>query len=162
MKTSIQEQIPAWYFARHAKYLDERLVDKSRVWVQRAKKQTKRSAEREFLGRGFDVLYRELSFGGVRLRARLSLRDKEVLIDPSAEADLHQELDTLGFPLFPSPKDLVLSHELFHLFCPRCPSSVAEIAAHLYCAEILELDYFPGLLDLADQFPASRLHQRPA
>ena len=81
IKTSIQEQIPAWYFARQGKPLDERLVDKAQIWVQRAKKQTRRSAEREFLGRGFDIIYRELCFGGVRLRARLSIRAKEVLID---------------------------------------------------------------------------------
>ena len=162
IKTTVQEHLPAWYFARHGRPLDERLVDKAQVWVHRAERQTKRSAEREFLGRGFEFLYQELSFGGVRLRARLSLRSKEILIDPLAESDLFEELEMLGFPMSPTPKDLILNHELFHLFCPRCPGPVAEIAAHLFCAQILELDYFPGLLDLAEQFSASKLNQRTA
>ena len=33
IKTSIQEQIPAWYFARQGKPLDERLVDKAQISV---------------------------------------------------------------------------------------------------------------------------------
>jgi hypothetical protein len=58
----------------------------------------------------------------------------------------------MGFPLSPSPREVILAHELFHLFCPKCPAALAEMAAHLYAAEILGLEYFPGLLDVAHRF----------
>ena len=145
---TIQEQMPAWQFARCRKVLSKQDVDQAYSWVHRAMRQTRRSAEREFQGRGFQIVYSELSFGEVRMRARLNIRSKTLFIDPGSEADLLQEMDSKGFPLSPSPKDLILAHELFHLFCPRCPSQIAELAAHLYCAESLDLDYFPGLLDL--------------
>ena len=150
MKTAVQEQMPAWYFSRYGKPLEKGQVDLAYMWVYRAQRQTRRCADREFEGRGFEIVYQELSFGGIRLRAKLDLRGKQLIIDPGSEADLLYELDTLGFPLDPSPRDLILAHELFHLFCPRCPSEVAELAAHLYCAEKLNLEYFPGLLDLVE------------
>lgn len=149
MKTSVQEQMPAWYFSRYGKPLEKQQVDLALMWVHKALRQTRRNAEREFEGRGFQVIYRELGFGGVRIRARLDVTGKALYIDPGSEADLLDEMDIMGFPLFPSPKAVIMAHELFHLFCPRCPASVAELAAHLYCAEKLHLDYFPGLLDLA-------------
>lgn len=145
----VQEQMPAWYFSSYGKPLSKQQVDLAYSWVQRAKRQTRRQAEREFQGRGFQIVYSELSFGEVRVRARLNIRTKTLYIDPGSEADLLQEMDLLGFPLSPSPKDLILTHELFHLFCPRCPADVTELAAHLFCAEMLELEYFPGLLDTA-------------
>jgi hypothetical protein len=148
MKTSILEQMPAWHFARTGRPLEKKQVDQAVCWVERAKRQTRRPAERELEGRGFEVLYQPLGIGGLRLRAKLNLRTKQLFIDPESEADLFQELDALGFPLDPSPKALILTHELFHLFCPRCPSAIAELAAHLYSAEVLGLEYFPGLLDL--------------
>lgn len=151
MNTSVQEQMPAWFFSRYGQPLEKSLVDQAKCWVHRAKRVTRRNAEREFQGRGFKICYQDMSFGGVRLRARLSIRTKELFIDPGSEADLFQELDALGFPLSPSPKALILSHELFHLFCPRCPGKVAELAAHLYVADVLGLEYFPGLLDLVEE-----------
>lgn len=148
MNTAIQEQMPAWYFAFYGKPLQKRFVDTAYNWVYKARRLTRRDIEREFQGRGFRVNYQSLSFAGVRMRARLNLRGKELFIDPDAEADLFGELDRYGLPTIPSPKELILAHELFHLLCPRCPSEVAELAAHLYCAETFGLDYFPGLLDL--------------
>ena len=162
MNTNVQEQMPAWYFARYGKPLEKQQVDRAFMWVEKAKKQTKRRAEREFEGRGFELIYRDLGFGGVRLRARLSIRTKQLFIDPGAEADLFQELDTLGFPLAPSPKAILLTHELFHLFCHRCPAGIEELAAHLYCVEILGLDYFPGLLDLVEETQAVVLQAQSA
>jgi hypothetical protein len=153
MKTAIQEQMPAWYFASYGKPLEKRQVDQAFSWVHRAKRVTRRNAEREFEGRGFEVVYQELGFGGVRFRAKLDIRGKTLYIDPGSEADLLFELDALGFPLAPTPKALIMAHELFHLFCPRCPSGIAELAAHLYCADVLDLDYFPGLLDLVPKSP---------
>ena len=147
MKTSVEEQLPAWYFARTGRVLQKREVDQACCWVQRARRLTRRTAEREFEGRGFQIVYQELSFAGVTIRAKLNLRSRQVFLDPTAEADLLHQLDRRGFPLDPAPKHLLLTHELFHLFCPRCPASIAELAAHLYCAEILQLAYFPGLLD---------------
>lgn len=148
MKTTVLEQMPAWHFGRYRRTLQMRQVDLAFSWVVRAIRQTRRLPEREFQGRGYKIVYSELSFGGTKVRARLSSRTKELFIDPESEADLFYELDALGLPLNPSPKALVLTHELFHLFCPRCPSDVAELAAHLYCVELLGLDYFPGILDL--------------
>lgn len=147
MNTQIQEQMPAWHFARYRKPLQMRQVDQAYNWVHRALRQVRRDAEREFQGRGFQIHYRELSFGGVRMRARLNLRKKELFIDPESEADLFQAMHSLGLPSKASPKELILSHELFHLFCSRCPTDIAELAAHLFCAELLQLSYFPGLLD---------------
>jgi hypothetical protein len=151
MKTSIQEQMPAWYFARYGKPLQKRMVDKAYSWVHRAKKLSRREPEREFQGRGYEVVYQELGFGGVKLRARLNTRTKELFIDPESEADLFADLDRLGFPLTPSPRRLILTHELFHLFCPRCPVDMEELAAHLFVADELRLDYFPGILDLSEE-----------
>jgi len=162
MKTAVIEQMPAWYYARTGRYVTESQVDEALCWVEKAKKQTRRPAEREFEGRGFQVLYQPLGLGGVRLRARLCLRSKQLLIDPESEADLFQELDALDFPLDPSPKALILSHELFHLFCPACPGQTAELAAHLFCAELLELDYFPGLLDLVEPGTSLARHAQTA
>jgi hypothetical protein len=152
MKTSVQEHIPAWYFARYGKPLQKSNVDRAYNWVHKAKKLSRRDPEREFRGRGYEIVYQELGFGGVRLRARLNTVTKELFIDPESEADLFADLDRLGFPMNPSPKRLILTHELFHLFCPRCPVDVEELAAHLFVAEELHLEYFPGLLDLADTF----------
>lgn len=155
MRTTIQEQMPAWYFARYRRPLVNRDLDQALCWAERACRQLRRSAEREFEGRGIEIAFQDLTFGGVRVRARLNLKAGKVYIDPAAEADLFQELDRLGFPLSPSPKQLILTHELFHLFCPRCPSALEELAAHLFCASVLELDYFPGLLDLGWSYPQS-------
>lgn len=149
MNTTVEEQLPAWYFARYGRVPEKREVDLACCWVQRARRFTRRNAEREFEGRGFRVVYQELSVAGVWVRAKLNLRAKKVFVDPGAEADLLHQMDLLGFPLAPAPKHLILTHELFHLFCPRCPGAIAEMAAHLYCAEVLELSYFPGLLDLS-------------
>lgn len=151
--------MPAWHFARYGKPLAKQQVDLACNWVQKALRQTKRSAEREFEGRGFEFIFQELGSGDLRIRARLNIRQKKVFIDPGSEADILQELDALGFPFASSPKALLLTHELFHLFCPKCPQAIAELAAHAYCAEVLDLDYFPGLLDTAD---APRLHAQPA
>ena len=149
MKTTIQEQMPAWYFARYGRPLQKCDVDQAMCWAQRALRQSRRDPEREFQGRGFAVRYQELSFGGVRVRARLSVRTKELFLDPESEADLFAELDRLGLPLEPTPKRLIMTHEMFHLFCPRCPSGIEELAAHLFVAEELALDYFPGILDIS-------------
>ena len=154
MKTSIQEQMPAWYFARYGKPLQKCDVDRACNWAHRAKKLSRRDPEREFHGRGYQVVYQELGFGGIRLRARLNTRTKQLFLDPESEADLFADLDKLGFPLNPSPKRLILTHELFHLFCPRCPVEVEELAAHLFVADELELDYFPGILDIAGAYSA--------
>ena len=151
--------MPAWYFARYSKPLAKEQVDVAQRWVQKALRQTRRSAEREFEGRGFEFVFQELGFAGLRIRARLNIRQKKVFIDPGSEADILQELDALGFPFGASPKDLLLTHELFHLFCPKCPASVAELAAHTFCVEVLDLDYFPGLLDTVD---VPRLHAQTA
>lgn len=152
MNTVIQEQIPAWYFASYGKPLEKRQVDLANSWVRKAVRQTRRQAEREFIGRGFSIVYKELGVAGVHLRARLNIRAKELSIDPNAEVDLFQNLDTLGLPLSPTPKELIVTHELFHLFCHRCPTDIAELAAHLYCVELLQLDYFPGMVDFAARF----------
>lgn len=148
----VQEQIPAWHFARYGKPLQKADLDRAAPWVHRALRRTKREVEREFLGRGYAICVDDLSFGKVRYRARLNTYRKVLVIDSLAEADLHQEMELLGFPTSPSPRDLILAHELFHLFCPRCPNKLAELAAHLYCAQVLNLCYFPGILDIADQF----------
>lgn len=157
MTVTVQEQLPAWYFARYGRPPHKADVDAAEDWVAKALRMTRRSSEREFEGRGFVIRVADLSWpqlGGpkVRLRARLNLRSKELLLDPQAEADLHGELEMMGFPLSPSPREVILAHELFHMFCPKCPSVLAELAAHLYAAEVLQLDYFPGLLDIADRF----------
>ncbi|MFA5505873.1 MAG: hypothetical protein WC314_09405 [Vulcanimicrobiota bacterium] len=154
IKTSVQEQMPAWHFSRYGRPLQEYDVGQAYCWAERARKQIRRDPEREFEGRGYRIVYQELSFGGVRIRARLNNRTKELFLDPESEAELFAGLDALGFPLEPSPKRLILTHELFHLFCPRCPSGIEELAAHLFVAEELGLDYFPGILDLARR-PAS-------
>lgn len=157
MTVTVQEQLPAWYFARYGRPPYKADVDTAEDWVAKALRMTRRSVEREFEGRGFTVRVADLSWpqlGGqrVRLRAKLNVRDKELLLDPQAEADLHGELEMMGFPVSPSPREVILAHELFHLFCPKCPSALSELAAHLYAAEVLKLDYFPGLLDIAERF----------
>ncbi len=162
MTVSVQEQIPAWHLARYGRFPHKVDVDTAYDWVGRALRSTRRSVEREFEGRGFTVTVADLSWPGwdggrgVRLRARLSLRSKELLLDPQAENDMFKELVGLGFPTVPSPREVILAHELFHLFCPKCPAPLAELAAHLYAAEVLELPYFPGLLDIADRFVSSQ------
>lgn len=150
MKTSVQEQMPAWYFARRGKPLQKRDVERAYTWVHKARKLSRRDPEREFKGRGYEIVFQELGFGGVKLRARLNTTTKQLFLDPGSEADLFADLDRLGFPLEPSPIRLILTHELFHLFCPRCPADIEELAAHLFVAEELELEYFPGILDLPD------------
>ena len=158
MIVSVQEQLPAWYFARHGRFPNKVDVDAAADWVGKALRSTRRSMEREFEGRGFAIRTADLSWpawsGGraVRLRAKLSLRGKELLIDPKAESDMQSELLSLGFPTDPAPREVILAHELFHLFCPKCPATLAEMAAHLYAAEVLNLTYFPGLLDIADLY----------
>ena len=158
MTVSVQEQIPAWYLTRYGRFPHKVDVDSAYDWVGRALRSTRRSVEREFEGRGYTVAIADLSWPGwnggrgVRLRARLSLRSKELLLDPRAENEMFEELVSLGFPTTPSPREVILAHELFHLFCPKCPSELAELAAHLYATEVLELPYFPGLLDIADRF----------
>jgi hypothetical protein len=148
MNTTVEEQIPAWYFARYGRAPEKREIDLACNWVHMARRQTRRNAEREFRGRGYSLNYQELTFGGTRVRAKLDVRNRTVFIDPGSEAELLGQMDLFGFPLSPAPKHLILAHELFHLFCPRCPAQLAELAAHLYCAEVLQLNYFPGLLDL--------------
>lgn len=148
MHTTIQEQMPAWYFACYGKPLVDHDVSQALCWVERARRQLRRSVEREFEGRGFEIVFQELTFAGVRVRAQLNLKARKIFIDPGAEADLFQELDRQGFPLDPAPKQLILTHELFHLFCPRCPAGLEELSAHLFTAAVLGLDYFPGILDL--------------
>jgi hypothetical protein len=154
MTVTVQEQLPAWYFARYGKPPHKVDVDRAQDWVHKAMRQTRRPVEREFEGRGFQIRTADLSWpaGRVRMRARLNLRQKELVLDCHGEADLHQELEMLGFPLSPSPREVILAHELFHLFCPKCPADLAEMAAHLYAAEVLSLPYFPGLLDVAERF----------
>lgn len=151
MNTAVQEQMPAWYFSRYGRALEKQQVDLAWMWVHKAKRKTRRRAEREFHGRGFRIVYQELGFGKIRVRAKLDIMGKTLYIDPGSEADLLYEMDAMGFPLDPSPKAIIMAHELFHLFCPRCPVAVAELAAHLYCAEKLGLKYFPGLLDLVEE-----------
>lgn len=155
MNIRVQEQLPGWYFARYGRPPHKIDVDRAEDWVQKAVRMTRRPVEREFEGRGYAVRAADLSWPGsnsIRLRARLNLRAKELVLDPRAEADLHETLETMGFPLSPSPREVILAHELFHLFCPKCPAALAEMAAHLYAAEILGLEYFPGLLDVAHRF----------
>lgn len=153
MRVPVQEQLPAWYFARYGRPPHKADVDAAEDWALRAKRQTRRSVERELEGRGIRITVADLSWQGrVVLRARLNLRSKELCLDLHAEAELHQQLEALGFPLSPSPREVLLAHELFHLFCPKCPARLAEMAAHLYAAEVLDLPYFPGLLDLAERF----------
>jgi hypothetical protein len=158
MTVTVQEQLPAWYFARYGRPPHKADVDRAEDWVQKALRSTKRSVEREFEGRGYAIRVADLSWPQigattqVRLRARLNLRSKELILDPQAEADLHGELEMMGFPLSPSPREVIMAHELFHLFCPKCPEPLAELAAHLYAAEVLDLSYFPGLLDIAERF----------
>lgn len=153
MTVTVQEQLPAWYFARYGRAPHKVEVDQAMDWVHKALRMTKRNPEREFEGRGFTMQVADLSWGGsVRLRARLNLRSKELILDPQAEADLHGELEMMGFPLSPSPREVILAHELFHLFCPKCPAALTEMAAHLYAAQLLDLSYFPGLLDIAHRF----------
>ena len=160
MIVSVQEQLPAWYLARHGRFPNKVDVDAAFDWAGKALRSTRRSMEREFEGRGFTVREADLRWpawsGGraVRLRAKLSIRGKELLIDPRAEEDMRAELVGLGFPTKPEPREVILAHELFHLFCPKCPAALAEMAAHLYAAEVLELPYFPGLLDIADLYIA--------
>ena len=158
MTLAILEQLPAWYFARYRRSPSKADIDRAQDQMQRAVRLTRRSVEREFEGRGFVIRESDLSWplgggqGVVRLRAKLNLRSKELILDPQAEADLQNDLEALGFPLHPAPRQVILAHELFHLFCPKCPADLAEMAAHLYAAEILELPYFPGLLDISEQF----------
>lgn len=166
MMVSVQEQLPAWYLARNGRFPHKVDVDSAFDWAGRALRSTRRSMEREFEGRGFVIREADLSWpawsggGGVRLRAKLSVRGKEVLIDPKGEEQMRGELLSLGFPLEPGPRQVILAHELFHLFCPKCPATLAEMAAHLYAAEVLELSYFPGLLDIAELYSKSGLQER--
>ena len=168
MTVPVQEQLPAWYFARYGRSPRKVDIDRAYDWVQRALRLTKRSMEREFEGRGFTIRIQDLSWpvrgkgSCVRLRARLNLRTKELVLDPKAEADLHNELEAMGFPVSPSPRDVILAHELFHLFCPKCPSDLAEMGAHLYASEQLDLEYFPGLLDVSERFQHRNGAQRTA
>ena len=153
MTVTVQEQLPAWYFARYGRPPHKVQVDQAEDWVQKAIRMTKRHPEREFEGRGFIVRTADLSWGAkVRLRAKLNLRGQELILDSQAEADLHGELELMGFPISPSPREVIMAHELFHLFCPKCPAALAEMAAHLYAAELLGLSYFPGLLDVTRRF----------
>jgi hypothetical protein len=157
MTLAVLEQLPAWYFARYGRPPCKEEIDSAQDWVEKALRQSKRSVEREFEGRGFSIRVADLSWPqaggrGARLRARLNLRGKELILDPQAEADLHGELEMMGFPVSPAPREVIMAHELFHLFCPKCPASLAELAAHLYASELLGLSYFPGLLDISDRF----------
>lgn len=157
MTVTVQEQLPAWYFARYGRPPHKADVDRAEDWVQKALRMTKRNVYREFEGRGFSVRVADLSWPlgngrWARLRGKLNLRSKELILDPQAEADLHGELELMGFPLSPSPREVIMAHELFHLFCPKCPTPLAELAAHLYASELLNLAYFPGLLDISDRF----------
>lgn len=162
MIVSVQEQIPAWYFACYGRPPHKVDIDRAQDWVQKALRMTRRPAVRELEGRGFSVRTGDLSWprpggGVIRLRAKLNLRGKELIVDPQAEVDLQQSLERMGFPVSPSPREVILAHELFHLFCPKCPSALAELSAHLYAAELLSLPYFPGLLDICERF-----HQQTA
>ena len=150
MNLKVLDQIPAWYHARYRRTLTKVDVDRACTWVRRALGKTRRRSERELSGRGFDIRIQELSFAGVVLRAKLDTYRKELLIDSNAEADLHEAMESLGFPVYPSARALILAHEVFHLFCPRCPDDIAEMAAHLYVSECLGLDYYPGILDLSN------------
>lgn len=169
MTVTVQEQLPAWYFARFGRSPYKADVERAYDWAQKAVRLTKRPVEREFEGRGFTIQVGDLSWpqaGGrgyaVRLRAKLNLRTKELVLDPQAEADLHYDLECMGFPVSPSPREVIMAHELFHLFCPKCPSPLAEMAAHLYASEQLGLCYFPGLLDIKDRFASVEGVQRTA
>ncbi len=163
MELSVLEQVPAWYFARHRGPLQRTALDTARNWARRAVRTTRRRPEVEFKGRGFLIEMADLSFGRARVRARLQTHGRKLFIDLNAEADLHQELVRLGLPLHPAPRDLIVTHELFHLLCPRCPSNISEMAAHLFVAELLELPYFPGLLDVATHLDLEGgLEGRPA
>ncbi len=149
MKVTILEQLPAWHFARHRTPLRKVEVERATDWAQKAQRATRREPEAELLGRGIKLSVQSLSFGSVKFRARLNLRHQELVVDAQAEADLHEEMLRLGFPVHPSARELILAHELFHVLCPRCPSDLAEMAAHLYAALVLDLDYYPGILDVA-------------
>lgn len=162
MNVSVQEQLPAWYYARYRRAPAKVDISRAMDWAEKAIRQTRRSPERELEGRGFIIRTADLSWplaeGTVRLRARLNLRSKEVMLDSLAEADLHQCLELLGFPVAPPPRDIILAHELFHLFCPRCPANLSEMAAHLYAAKLLNLVYFPGILDATDLSKPKKAH----
>lgn len=162
MNLPILEQLPAWYYARYGHPPRKVDVDSALNWADRALRQIRRPAQREFEGRGFTIRVTDLSWptpmASGRIRARLNLRLKELLIDSLAEADIHQSLEHLGFPLSPSPLELMLTHELFHLFCPRCPVALAELSAHLFTGRALGLEYFPGLIDIVESFPQKQIH----
>lgn len=149
MNLKVLDQIPVWYHARYRGSLTKVHVDQACAWARRALRQTRRRSERELCGRGFVIRVQELCFAGVVLRAKLDTHRKELLIDPNAEADLHEAMERLGFPVHPSARALILAHEVFHLFCPKCPEEIAEMAAHLYVSECLGLEYFPGILDIS-------------
>ncbi|MBI3929913.1 MAG: DUF4127 family protein [Armatimonadetes bacterium] len=104
-------------------------------------------AAEEFRRRGFELVPCDLRVGPVSVRARLELDRRRVLFDPASLAELREAMRWAGLDRPADPLDLVLAHELFHLFDPGCPDELAEAAAHMFATELLGLDYFAGTLD---------------
>lgn len=99
--------------------------------------------------RGYRVLETQAParFGGLILRATIDLEAREALVYGEAVAQAEKALAQAGLSLPCPPAELFLAHEAFHLLAPHCPSRHAELAAHLFCTQVLGLAFFAGLLD---------------
>jgi len=111
-------------------------------------KQVNSSPEEELLRLGYQIRSQALGVPGALVRARVLPWKGLVLLDPEGVADLSRRLECRG--LAGQARERILAHELFHVLAPACPESLAELAAHLFAGGLLNLQDFPGAIDLPD------------
>ncbi len=141
--------LEAWLRARAGR----RAGDPSRAWAwaRQALAQVGSPPEEELFRRGYRIRLETLSVPGALVRGRVLIEQRLVLLDPEGLEDLSERLRRRG--LSGEARERILAHELFHVLEPECPEDLAELSAHLFAGRLLNLEEFPGALDLEDSRP---------
>jgi hypothetical protein len=145
-----EEQLRRWWLQRRRRPLSALLQEEILDWVRRARGQLSAYASLEDCleqrGIQWEISQRHHEVAGVRFRAQLDLNTRRLTVYAGALDELERS---------DRPRKVVerviLSHEVFHLLCPHCPSALHEAAAHWFAAEVTGLPEFPGIWDLSSE-----------
>ncbi|MFN8606494.1 MAG: hypothetical protein U0931_03115 [Vulcanimicrobiota bacterium] len=143
----IEEQFQRWWRQRRKSEPGAAQLALVQRWVQTAEQRLAGYGSMEDClernGIHWQISQSPHRVAGVRMRAQLDLHARRLTIYAGAL----DELQTPGRPRKVLER-VILGHEVFHLLCPECPSTIQEAAAHWFAAVTTGLQEFPGIWDL--------------
>lgn len=145
----IEEQVATWLELFHRTLDPQRLGTANGRAMRAVEALAGVPPEKWLETRGFTVVESRApsTFGTATVRAWCDEARAEVVLFQAPMASLCRILAPCGL-LPPVIRSCIVAHEAFHVADPRCPTPIAELAAHLFAGTVSSLGCFGGALDV--------------